>query len=523
MISPRPHASKTDSTRPTVLVVDDNPTNLGVLTNYLNAYGYKTPIASNGDIAVKRAKHIRPDLILLDIVMPGVDGFETCRRLKADAVTREIPVIFMTALSNPEDKVRGFEAGGVDYVIKPFHQEEVLARVATHIRIRELTTTLRERAADLARANTEIRSLNERLRAENRQVNADLKAAEQNYQTLVEEITDGYFVLQDDRIVFANQAFCRMHGYERQEVQGRHFLDFVDPESHQAVMEVYHKTRGQMAVSNLFEYLRLTKGGQSLSTEMTAKTTWHETRSVDIGICRDITKRLEMERRVWENERMAYIGRITTSLSHDLRNPLSAVKINLQILKKNHHFTENDRRRIDISETQVVRLERILQELLDFAKPLKMEMQRCHINQILLTCVDLLTPQFEQKQVGIVPDLADDLPPIQGDAEKLSQAFLNVLLNAFHASPSGGSISVMTRCQDTAPHPDIHITVDDEGPGLLKKDAPNIFEPFFTTKAGGTGLGLTNVKRIVEAHNGTIQAVNREPRGASFRLTFPVS
>jgi PAS domain S-box-containing protein len=523
MIAPRPQHADNASTRPTVLIVDDNPTNLGVLTNYLNAYGYKTPIASNGDIAVKRAKHILPDLILLDVVMPGTDGFETCRRLKADEVTRDIPVIFMTALSNPEDKLRGFEVGGVDYVIKPFYQEEVLARVATHIRIRELTQHLREHAAELAEANAEIRSLNEQLTAENLQVSADLKETEQKYQTLVEEITDGYFVLQDDHIVFANQAFCRMHGYQVDDVIGKHFLDFVDPESRQEVIDVYHDTRQGMSMSHLFEYLRLTKTGESLSTEMTAKTTWYETGYVDIGICRDITKRIQMERRVREAERMAYIGRITASLLHELRNPLSAIKINLQVLKKNHDdFSDNDRRRVDISESQVARLEGILKELLDFAKPLQMQFQECHVNHILATCLDLLSAQFEQKNVSVIPDLASDLPTIQGDAEKLSQAFLNVLLNAFTESPAGGKIGITSHYDPDAANPGINVVVDDEGNGILKKDLPNIFEPFFTTKVSGTGLGLTNVKRIIEAHGGSIEAANREPRGASFHIFLPL-
>jgi len=523
MIGTRLQHANNVSTRPTVLIVDDNPTNLGVLTNYLNAYGYKTPIASNGDIAVKRAKHILPDLILLDVVMPGADGFETCRRLKADDTTRDIPVIFMTALSNPEDKLRGFEVGGVDYVIKPFNQEEVLARVATHIRIRELTQSLRERAAELVKANAEIRSLNEQLRAENLQVSANLKETEQKYQTLVEEITDGYFVLQEERIVFANQAFCRMHGYQLDDVIGRDFLDFVDPESRQEVIEVYHDIRQGMSVSHLFEYLRLTKESESLSTEMIAKTTWYETRCVDIGICRDITKRIQMERRVREAERMAYIGKITASLSHELRNPLSAIKINLQVLKKNlNDFNDNDRRRVDISESQVVRLEGILQELLDFAKPLQMQLQKCSVNHILATCLDLVSAQFAQKNVSIIPDFAHDLPAIQGDAEKLSQAFLNVLLNAFNESPAGGNIWITSHYDPNTVHPGIDVRVDDEGHGILKKDLPNIFEPFFTTKVSGTGLGLTNVKRIVEAHKGIVEAANREPCGASFHIFLPL-
>lgn len=511
----------TTARQPIVLVVDDNPTNLGVLTNYLKTSGYKTPIASNGEIALNRARHICPDLILLDVIMPGMDGFETCRRLKADAATQDIPVIFMTALTSPEDKVKGFEAGGVDYVTKPFHQEEVLARVATHIHIRELTRKLQAHAIELAQANAEIQTLNQQLQAENLRVNADLKETEHKYQMLAEEITDGYFVLHNERIIFANQAFCRMHGYELHEVVGQAFATFVDPESRAEVAAIYQATP-QAAVSHLFEYLRLTKDGRSFSTEMTAKTTVFEHRQVEIGICRDITERMQMEKRVWEAERMAYIGRITTSLSHELRNPLSAVKMNLQILQKNPQFTDNDRRRIEISVNEVGRLEGILKDLLDFAKPLQLKPEACHIHQILAACLDLLNLQFEQKRLTVVQTFDAEIPPFHADGEKLSQAIINVLLNAFEASEPNGTIWVTSRYHPTAADPNIEIAIDDEGCGVAKKQTRNLFEPFFTTKPNGTGLGLTNVKRIIEAHGGWLEFSNRQPCGVSFRMYLPI-
>lgn len=117
----------------TVLLVDDTTANLELLISVLSQKGYKTLIAKNGQTAIKRAVHAVPDLILLDIQMPGIDGFETCRQLKVKEETKEIPVIFMTALTDTNDKLRGFEAGGVDYITKPIDCVELLARVDTHI------------------------------------------------------------------------------------------------------------------------------------------------------------------------------------------------------------------------------------------------------------------------------------------------------------------------------------------------------------------------------------------------------
>ena len=127
-----------------LLIVDDNPTNLGVLFDYLRNSDFKVLVAEDGEGALARASYAKPDIILLDVVMSGTDGFETCRRLKENEETKDIPVIFMTALADTIDKVKGFEVGAVDYITKPLHHEEVLARITTHLTIRKLQKNLQE-------------------------------------------------------------------------------------------------------------------------------------------------------------------------------------------------------------------------------------------------------------------------------------------------------------------------------------------------------------------------------------------
>ena len=139
-----------------ILVVDDNPTNLAVISQALKADGYKLRVASDGEDAlamVERcatlpSEQILPELILLDVQMPGIDGFETCRRLQANPATKAIPVIFMTALNDAESKVKGLSLGAVDYITKPFEQEEVLARVKVHWRLKQLTDRLEQEVAE---------------------------------------------------------------------------------------------------------------------------------------------------------------------------------------------------------------------------------------------------------------------------------------------------------------------------------------------------------------------------------------
>ncbi len=132
----------------TILIVDDNPNNLDVLSEALALADLDVAVATSGEAALKQLKYVPPSLILLDVMMPGINGFETCERLKADPRTQDIPIIFMTALADPIDKVRGFSLGAVDYITKPFQQEEVLARVRTHLKLRQLTQTLEQQVAD---------------------------------------------------------------------------------------------------------------------------------------------------------------------------------------------------------------------------------------------------------------------------------------------------------------------------------------------------------------------------------------
>ena len=162
-----------------VLVVDDTPTNVGVLLEVLGRAGFKVLVARDGESALEQTGYALPDLILLDVMMPGLDGFETCRRLKQQPRTAHIPVIFMTALTDVQDKLRAFEAGAADYVSKPFQHEEVLARVNAHLALERLRRELKAvnaeleervtmRTGELKSALDEVQKLRDRLQAENR-------------------------------------------------------------------------------------------------------------------------------------------------------------------------------------------------------------------------------------------------------------------------------------------------------------------------------------------------------------------
>ncbi len=387
----------------------------------------------------------------------------------------------------------------------------------------ELEQRVENRTSELAHANAEIHLLNEQLKIENLRVSANLKESENKYLTLVEEITDGYFVIQDGRIVFVNQAFCLMHGYTVDEVLGKPFETFVDEESREEVADTYSRIRHHSDVSRLFEYLRLTKNSDRLFTEMSVKTRYYEKQLVRIGICRDITERIQMEQKIRRTERMADIGKITTSLSHEIRNPLSTIKLNLQMLDKKHQFPQSGNRHIEIAVNEMMRLEGILSEILDFAKPLRLQMDHCKIYKIIDSCLELLEEKLKLKLISVNFDYDSRIPPISADHKKLSQAFLNLLLNAYEASPKGAKLWITcTLLEKKVDDCYIQFCLKDEGIGIDKKQLRDIFQPFYTTRTEGTGLGLTNTKRIIEAHGGWVEASNRQTKGAQFKLLLPV-
>jgi PAS domain S-box-containing protein len=242
-----------------ILIVDDDPANLGVISASLEDHGFRILVARDGESGLQKAHYARPGLILLDVLMPGMDGFEICQRLKKDKRTRDIPVIFMTALTATKDKVKGFEAGGVDFITKPFQEDEVIARVRTHLSLRIMQRKLKENndrlIAEIAErrlAEENVRKLNEELEKRVEERTADLKAAnlllneeiqgrevaekmvresEERYRSLAKNVADGIMLVQENKLLFANDAFLFMFGYSHEnEIIGKNVINLISDE-----------------------------------------------------------------------------------------------------------------------------------------------------------------------------------------------------------------------------------------------------------------------------------------------------
>ncbi len=351
---------------------------------------------------------------------------------------------------------------------------------------------------------------------------AELEHSEKRYKALVEEINDGYFIIQSKRIIFANLAFCRMHRVHPKMVIGRLFSDFVSPESLPALLESYIEIIEGGPGSGPVQYRIIGVNDESGYREVRARLANLGTGPVLIGICRDISDRVHMENQVREHERLAYLGRLSASLSHELRNPLSSIKMNLQILERKLELDGYDRRRLEISVSEVSRLEDILRQLLDTARPLSVTKKEEDLTLIARKCVELLEPKAMEKQLTVIQSFSKKTPRLNLDSSKIQQAIINLLLNAIEASPFKERISIWTRVSRGKAPKLIELGVSDNGPGIPSQQVSVLFTQFNTSKTLGSGLGLSNVKRIIEAHSGTV--VFRKPKGpgATFVLKFPL-
>lgn len=292
----------------TILIVDDVPDNIQVLAMILESEGYRVRKAVSGQLAIQTASLSPPDLVLLDINMPVMDGFAVCERLKENPQTKAIPVIFLSALDETSSKVRAFELGGVDYITKPFHADEVLARVSTQIKLHLMQQQLTHQAEELQSRNVQLQvEIQERQRAE-----AELRQAESMYRSLFENASEGIFQLTSDgQYIAANPAMAEICGYDSPE----EFMATITDIDHQ--FYVHSKRRFELA-AYLKRYGEIANAESEIYRKDGSKIWINETiRAVTDsagklrfyeGTVQDITERrqieLEIRRQRFQSERL---------------------------------------------------------------------------------------------------------------------------------------------------------------------------------------------------------------------------
>ncbi len=264
----------------TILIIDDDPVNLAVIVDYLEAYNFQVIVARDGQAGLKRAAYVCPDLILLDVMMPDMDGFETCRRLKATAATQDIPVIFMTALTSTEDRLTGFDAGAVDYITKPFQTPEVLARIKTHLHLRNLQKQLQAQ-------NTQLQQeISERLRAEQAH-----RESEARLQTLIDNLPVQFWAM-DTNLCYIMQNATTFKDYGN--IIGKHVAELDIPA---ALKEIWNEQNRRVFTGAIAqkEYERQIDGETRIFQSLAAPVIVGETIVGIVGAGIDITERKRAE------------------------------------------------------------------------------------------------------------------------------------------------------------------------------------------------------------------------------------
>ncbi len=241
-----------------------------------------------------------------------------------------------------------------------------------------------------------------------------------------------------------------------------------------------------------------------------------------LAILRDITEQKRLELLTLESEKLATIGMLSTAIAHEIRNPLSSVKMNLQILYKSLDLEGDEKEHFKIAMEEVDHLERILQNLLDFARPPEPYFALHEINEILDTSFHLVEKEIREKRIRIIRNYAEGLPKVSIDAGRIKQALINLYLNAIQAMEPEGILEVSTSAILHSEKGAISIDICDNGCGIDRKTLGHIFEPFFTTKSGGTGLGLSVVKKIIEQHKGEIMISSDKGKGTRVTLLLPL-
>ncbi len=220
-----------------------------------------------------------------------------------------------------------------------------------------------------------------------------------------------------------------------------------------------------------------------------------------------------------EAEKMATIGRLSAAMAHEIRNPLTAIKLNIQKVGKSPSLDPLEREQMGIADQGIRQVERIVKDILSYARATRLTKDWFSLERLLENALKFAEDQFADKQVRVEKEFSE-IPPIQVDGDRLRQVFLNLLLNSAEAVETGGRVTVRSRIQEDDEKHWAVIELEDDGGGIDDETLSSVFEPFFTTKSMGTGLGLTNARKVIELHNGTIEISSDPSRGTTVTISL---
>lgn len=542
-----------------IMVIDDNPTILKMLSKILEAKGYIVRLAEDGAMALEAVTARLPDLILLDVKMTNLDGFQVCRILKSKTYSKDIPIIFISALDDTDQKIEGFKAGGVDYITKPFQSNEVLARVKTHLELRELTERLEqkvnERTAELTQANLYLQSeIAQRIRTEqalqqahddlelmvekrtaelsmkNRQLTAALdnyrkteralRQSEITYRTIFETTACATMIIEEDSTLsLVNTEFENLTGYTKEQIEGKvKWTKFIAKEDLERMKEYHHlRCINPKAPPRNYECRAIGKNGHIQDIFVTVAMMPGSNKSVASFL--DVSKLKKIEKTLRESEsRLRYLSsrllaaqeterqRISLEIHDELGQNLAVLKLQLNAL--------TSRLRKDQST-----LKNELKKMLDFIDHIIEEMRRISrdlspaIIQDLKLCRSLewMLHDFS-KHTGI--DVSKKMIDIDDTFDSREQIIIYRIfqeaLNNIRKHALAQHVSISVEMEDE----NVCIAIEDNGQGF---DLDEVWNRHVAQR----GLGISSLEERTRMLGGVFDLKTKAGKGTRLTLTIP--
>ncbi len=350
----------------------------------------------------------------------------------------------------------------------------------------------------------------------------------QQLESIINDSGDVIFSLDNElRFRSWNRAAEQVFGWSASEILGKPFKTLVPPEILQTGELARIERDMRETGHSHFETVRLTKDGRRVPVEVTVSLL-RDPQGNPIGrsaILRDITERKRLEEEKLRAERLAVIGTMSAKLAHEIRNPLSSITLNIELIrdevaaltKGNPDAGKESRALLESLDSEVRRIQRVTEDYLKFARLPRPVRDRIQLNEVLEQGLAFLDSLFQATGVTVRAELDPSLPALHADESQLWQAVLNLVRNAIEAMPNGGTLTVRTETRDDS----VVLTVADTGKGMTEAERAQVFTPFFSTKAGGTGLGLPLTQQIIHEHGGQIRCESAPEKGTTFIIELP--
>lgn len=478
--------------RPLIVVVEDDDQFRAVLLKRLQSLNYDVISAENGLLGWEVIKSSFPDLIISDLMMPGLDGQQLCKQVKADPRFEHIYFIMLTARDSIDDRVAGLEIGADDYISKPVNNKELVARVKAGLRISSLYN--------------------------------QVKASEKRLRSLIENASDAIIQFNTDgKIIEANEKACQIFCYSKNQLLSLYFEDLLANTDREKARE---KFASMQRIGNFIEEILMQRAdGALIPVESANSTIDTDSGRVCQCILRDLTKRKEIEQQLIQVEKLRALGGMVGGIAHDFNNLLAAI-LGYTELALRDSKDENTVRRLKIIEKAArdgAEIVRLLQEFTRVRSDARQESLNINklVEQVLLLTRHKWKDEVQAKGISIkIETNFGLLPPVQGILAELREALTNIIFNAVDSISHSGVLSIRTWHDSSH----IYISVADNGIGMSEDVKKRIFDPFFTTKGPTrSGLGLSVCYGIISRHKGSIQVESEAGQGSKFTILLPIN